>query len=81
MAKVKTKQERSKKPVSVWDSFKGLKAEGGWRITYCPETCRGSLYANDGTDFRFSDISLSVLKRMAELRYGIKEEDWKSLGE
>ena len=65
------------KNVSTWDDFKGLKS-GDYRITYCYKTKRADLYANKGADFIISDVSLSVLKREAEARFGILEDSWKN---
>lgn len=77
MAKNKMAPQKDK-VATPWSDFKPMKS-GEYRILYSKQTNRASLYANDGNDFRFSDQNLSSIFKDAEIRYGIKYEDWRAI--
>ena len=59
---------------SPWEGFTDLHHDE-WSITYDTKADRGFL--KNGDRIKVMDISLSAIKRFAELHYNIAESDWK----
>lgn len=78
MAKAKMGQTKSVNK-SVWQDFVVLQTKDGWTITYSEKSKRGSLRYKG--EFRMSDISLTSLKRIAELWYAIDQKEWTKINE
>ena len=68
---------KHKKFPSFWETFSGLTTNTGWTIIYSPKTGRASLRCED--QFFASDISVESLKRIAENRHGVSQENWKKI--
>lgn len=76
MAKNKT-QSALVKSVHPWEGFSNLvvtKDDHQFEISFVPKTNRGVLTKNG--EFKISDVSLTTLKRDAQLRYGIHPDSW-----